>query len=57
MADEPDVVFLLPASALKYNKSAKNTERAMSLLGQPRRLSDLGMSASPPTPNMGLRHS
>jgi hypothetical protein len=29
----------------------------MSVAGQPRRLSDLGMSASPPTPDITLRRS
>ena len=29
----------------------------MSELGQPRRLSGLGMSASPPTPDVGLQRS
>ena len=29
----------------------------MSLVGQPRRSSDLGMSASPPTPDVWLRRS
>ena len=32
-----------------------NLARSMSDMGQPRRLSDLGMSASPPTPDASLR--